>query len=707
VSALAPGTLIVNQGSGPESGLDAASEIKKRISRGRENRRQYEPTWHSNLAFASGKHWLEWNRTTRQLVLPEELKEKELYTADVIGEYRTTALAELGSDDDRPELLLRREDLPSEDYQQQLNKAVSFGWDNEWDGDAALGEVDRLTIDLGTSAIRCRWDPTYGPSMGEFPHDRATGQPILDPDQQQEAFENGPTDEIEMRTIKQGRVVWDVLSPFNMIVPPGIPHERDFPWLVIVRPVLLSKVQEEYGEAAAALKEDTDIGSVYGWSTTGIGAGSLTPNTSAYGSGAPDRLRDHVWLFTYLENPTGQYPDGRTVTLATNQYVPLRFDDRLPYVGPDGTPRNGVSFFHWWRVSGRFWSRGLVEVMKDGQRAINKRRTQINEIIDRGMPAVFVQRDSEALNRKGLPAEYVELAPDERAPIVSQGVQPGAWLQGDVEALREDLTHATGIKGSSLGENPANVSTYSQLALINENDQAKRQTIFRERAAAIRHLVEDSVYDIRTYWGAARQIMLDGDSDHIDSAVFNATKIPPFFIVRVPKGSAKPRSQAAELQKIEDVMRVSIEAGQPLPIDWFAKSLDDGQMLPLPSEDADAQVEKATLENHMLLQGEDVTVDYFDPPQTHIPIHRLAEIQAKLSGDMAAFQRIEAHVQQHLQAGIANAQQVSAQMQPGGAPGQPPGVAVPAPGAPPVEGPGSTAPFPGRPPYGQRLNRTI
>jgi hypothetical protein len=694
---------MVDQGYGPQSGTDAVSAIKKRISQGRDHRRQFEPIWHSNLAFAAGKHWLEWNRITRTLAMPEDLVGRELYTADIITEYRTTALGELGSDDDRPELLLRKDDLPSEDYQQQLNRAVGFGWDNEWNGDVALSEADRLTIDLGTAAVRCRWDPTVGPSMGEYPH--VNGQPVLDPEAQAGLFDEngGPTQNVRMKEIKQGRINWDVLSPFNLIVPTGIPHERDFPWEVVVRPVLLDKVKEEYGSAAADLVEDTDIGSVYGWSTTGVGTQSLASNVAVGGSN-PGRLRDHVWLFTYLERPTRAFPDGRTIVLATNQYVPLSFDNKLPYVGPDGTPRSGIAYFHWWRVSGRFWSRGLVEAMKDGQRAINKRRTQINEIIDRGMPAVFVERDSEALNRKGVPAEYIELAPQERAPIISQGIAPGPWMQADVEALREDVTHATGIKGSSLGENPTNVSTYSQLALINENDQAKRQPIIYERKLAIASLVEDSVYDIRTYWGANRQVTLDGDDDQLDSFVFNATKIPPFYIVRVPKGSAKPRSQAAELQKIEDVMRVSIESGQPLPIDWFAKSLDSGQMLDLPQQPADAQVEKATLENHSLINLEPVEVDYFDPPQTHIPIHRLAQIQAKLTGDQQVYALVEKHIQDHLAAAQQNAAQVGAQLN--GQQGAPPGAPA-APGAPPVEGIGSTAAFPGRPPYGERLNRTI
>ena len=32
-------------------------------------------------------------------------------------------------------------------------------------------------------------------------------------------------------------------------------------------------------------------------------------------------------------------------------------------------------------------------------------------------------------------------------PIISQGMAPGPWMQGDVEAIREDIEHATGIKG--------------------------------------------------------------------------------------------------------------------------------------------------------------------------------------------------------------------------------------------------------------------
>src|SRR6266511_2309606 len=102
--------LIVETGAGPHSGTQLVEPIKQRLMAARDARKAYEPTWHSNLAFAAGKHWLQWDRFQRMLVMPQELKDKELYTADVITEYRTTALGELGSDDDRPELPLPRDE---------------------------------------------------------------------------------------------------------------------------------------------------------------------------------------------------------------------------------------------------------------------------------------------------------------------------------------------------------------------------------------------------------------------------------------------------------------------------------------------------------------------------------------------------------------------------------------------------------------------
>lgn len=634
-----------------EGALTDAQELTRKvrdaIKEARDDRKRYEPTWHSNLAFAAGKFWLQWDIRSRSLAFPPELVNRELYSTDVITEYRTTALGELNSDDSRPQLLLRRDDQPSEDYQKILNMALEWGWDYEWNGDAVLSELRRMCLDYGTAAIRCRFDPTVGPVIGEIPH--VGGLPVLDPEQARELLGAGPREDVEMRPIRQGRIVWETLSAFNLIVPPGIPNEADFPWECVVRPALLENVKAEYGAAADDLKEDTDIGSLHGISSNdSTGSVTIGPEGSQ-GS----KLKGHVWLFTYYERQSPKYPRGRVMVFGSNKMKPLSVSEKLPYVSPSGDPISGISYFHWWRVTGRFWSRGLVEAMKDPQRIVNKRRTQINDIIDRGLPAVFVERNSQAKERKGLAVELIEIEPNERAPIEFKGISPGEWMYHDVQEMRVDIEHATGIRGPRLGENPVNVTTYAQLALLNENDQVKRQSILTEHKAAIGKLIEASVYDMRTYWGSERVLTVVGEDEMAESVAFNATRIPPFFIVKVAKGATKPRSQAAELKKIEDIWNAAVATSAYMEsphdwVEWLKDSLEQGQALDLPEGGADAHADKAELENSLLLAGQQIIAKYYDPHGVHIPIHREAEIEAELAGDVQLWASIEEHIQSHV-----------------------------------------------------------
>jgi hypothetical protein len=240
-----------------------------------------------------------------------------------------------------------------------------------------------------------------------------------------------------------------------------------------------------------------------------------------------------------------------------------------------------------------------------------------------------------------------------------------------------DLDRASTIGQSALGENPENAQTYGQLALLHEQEAGKRQVIKKEHQAATATLIEDSVYDIRTYWGSEKQILMDSDDDQVEARVFNATKIPPFFIVRAAKGASKPRTQAAELQKVNDIWTAALASGAvasnpPRWIRWYKESLDAGQALELPEQPNDAAVDKAGLENHMLLQGEPVTVAYYDNPTVHIPLHREAQIEADEAGNAQGAVAIEQHIQEHMAMAAEVAQQQAAAM-PVPPPVEPPG----------------------------------
>lgn len=635
-------------------------EIREWIDESLEDRKRFEPTWHEALEFARGKQWLVWSRYERRMIMPPELEKiaDELYTADRVTEYRMTALGEMSSDDDRPELLLIRDDEWDEEYQKAVNRAVAHAWEREIDADSALMEARRLVLDLGCAAIRPRFDPLKGPIREELVpyHD---GKPVLNTEEAIRLYDEGAP--LEFKPLREGRMCWDVLSPFNMLVPPGVPHEKDFPREGVVRPVLLDEVKDQYPEAAD-LKEDVDIASLMGLSSTAENQMGRGPDNE-FGDGRKQKLRGHVWLYTVYERPCPRYPEGQTVVMGGAKRKLLEVKPGLPHRAANGEPSASVGYLHWWRVTGRFWSRGLVESMQDGQRRYNKRATQNGKIIDRAMPKVFVQEDGVRNWPTGLPMEVIELGPQIPKPEFHQGLGPGDWMWKDLEQIDGDLAHATGIYGPSKGENPENVTTYSQLALIAENDQTKRRPIYQEHRAAIARLVEAAVHDIRVYWGRDKKILVtENDEEMVSSMIFDATRIPDTFIVRPAKGAARPRSQAAMLQLINDLKVAAIEAGiyqGPEWADWYRSSMEAGDPLDFPEVPASQQTELAELENHMLLEGDSPRVAYYDNAAVHVPIHRLAQDQARLTGDMETFVRIEEHVAEHQRMEMANQQQIA------------------------------------------------
>lgn len=628
---------------------------KQRITDAREDRRwPYEATWLSDLAFAGGQQYLEWDPRQRQLAhvstLDPRLEGKELYTADRINEQRQAQLGELSNEDDRPELLVAQNGDTAEEQAKELNSAVQHGWDHEWKARTALEQVDSLAMDMGTAAIRCRWDPTLGPVVQNVPHHQ--GKPILDTQRAYSLVDQGA--QLTFKDIHEGRTVWEPLSAFNILSTPGVNHEDAFPWEIVVRPALIEKVLEQYPDAARLnLTEDKDIASVMGLSTAQVGRASGEPMSTR------GRLKDHIWLYTAYERASRKQPNGRVLTFATNSYRLVHIDPALPYKSPDGTPRSGIAYFHWWRLNDRFWGRSFIQPMKDPQRLINRRKTQVAEIIDRGMPKVFTTEGTLKHDPLGLPLENIEIARDAQPPVFHAGVPAGAWMYEDINSLDNDLQHASTLSIVALGENPTNVGTYAQLALLNENEAGKRSRILLNRQRAIAQLVEDSVYDIRRYWPAQKTILVSGDDDTIAQQTFQKARIPDWFACKIAPGAPQPRSNAAEITKIDAIWAAAHSAGATAATPqmaerwtaWYADSLAAGEALEIPRPDPDLQAEMAHYENEQMLHNPVVPEPTeYDVLLVHEPIHREAQDQARAANDTDAFERIQQHIDKSRQA---------------------------------------------------------
>jgi hypothetical protein len=393
----------------------------------------------------------------------------------------------------------------------------------------------------------------------------------------------------------------------------------------------------------------------------------------------------------------------------------------LDYILPNGQPHTGVVYLHWRRRSDRFWSGSFISPLKDPQRIINRRETQNSEIIDRGMPRVYVKEGDIPETPTGAPMEVVEMSKNASPPQFFAGNGPGNWMYADLQHHTDTLSHASTLSALRLGENPEGVETYSQLALLNDNETSKRSTIIRDHRTQIATLVQLGVHDIRRYWPPEKQILVGGVDDQISAEMFNKAQIPDWYIVQVATGAPAPRSQGAQLKMVDAVWAAAVQAWVAVNagdawVGWYADCLKAGKLVDLPAAQTNTQSDYANLENQLMFAGQQPQVMDYDLLPVHLPVHREAEDQARAAGDTAALARIVAHVQEHMAQAQANAAQLQAtatgQPMPPGAPGSAVPAAPPQ-GAAPAQGAGGAfgnfTPFPrvGPPQYVPRAFNTL
>jgi len=619
---------------------------KKRIAAAEKDQRKYHPLWQEVLAFCQGHHWVKYSGPLgRRLVTIPPPKTGRRYTVDELTQYRLTIHGELAGDDDRPQAHFRVDDRPVENYAEQANLALAYGWDVEWDGSGSLSEGKRIAIDLGTAPMRCRFDQNLGPETGERPF---LGDQMLTRDQAIQAIDAGQP--VRIKNMKEGRIQWDAGLPFNALVPPGIPREKNFPWLVWKSVAYLPDLKERYPNAAKELTADA---------IRSLATMSRPQDPAAAQSSDLDQenLGDHCFVYTAYQTPTRKFPSGKMVLLGCEKQVPLETFDALPYRAPDGSWRMGVYFLHCVRLSDRFWSRGFMELALDPQRAINEHSTRIEQTIAHGQPFRWIEEGSIKKLPDGAAGSVGWTKVGKPRPQTDPGMPPGTWMYDAVRARREDLARAV-MPEAAMGENPTNVTTYSQLALLHSQAKKRLASIVRQQAETVISLTEDSIWDIKTKWGPEKQVMLSGPGEgQIDAFTFNATQWPDYYKIGFSTGSALPRGQEAQVKLIEDQWNAAIQSGAAVQdpaswLQWRADSMLTGKMLALPVPPVDSARQKAEYENQAIFENPDPQfaiglVDYYDPHAQHIPFHRAIQSAARIMGRNDVFVAMEMHCKEH------------------------------------------------------------
>lgn len=613
-----------------------------------EEMNRYLPQIRVNRMFAAGKQHLRINtRDGRVLERPTRDGNVELVTSNFLDQYLDTVKGRLSSTDYKPNFLVSQEYEAAELVAKEINAAFGWGWDNEWNGSHMTMQFLRYIAVDGTVAVRARFDRRYGEIIGDVPY--KDGSPVVDPDEAAKyvAQQHGKGESANIGPYRKGKICWELYDADGFLVAPGYHSPQTLPWYFIKRPVSVNEIKNRYGKLAEDVVEE-DI------STTS----SLT---AGYVDGGETRLEGMAFVYTGYELPNAANPQGLTVVMTENCLLDVRHS--LPLSEHPLGPRTGVHFFRWGVLPGRFMGKAFIENGIGPQKIYNQRLTQINAIINRNMPKVYAEEQSLALPQTGEPMEVIPVRSGAPLPVTVQGVEPGAWMMEDLKMQVEAAERALGIRGVSMGTAPPGVSAYSAMALLTENDSLKLDIVGRDFGQSMDQLCWDTM-ELMRYWEDDKRMMILGPHGRLEEFLFQSSKIPPQYLVRRAEGGSLPRSQAAEIQKINDIWGAS--AGQ-LPLSWYIDSLNAGKPQPIPPSLQDTDKHKAHLENTIILStGMAPPVAPYDDDAVHVEIHRAEQMESQArydAGDLDALDEVdafEAHIQEHEQSAIQNGPALSA-----------------------------------------------
>lgn len=614
------------------------SVFEERRKNAEAGRKRYELEWKIARHFFSGKQWLAVDRDRRIIDLPNP-QDRPRYVINVIPKYVARYQGKLVPDDLRPDVTFRRDDLEAESVADENRRALEFAWDEEAKLDPLFAEASRKRLTYGLSALRVRWDPNYGDVKGEYPIGE-DGKPIVNMDEARsyvaESMQAG-----EIPTIKElrdGRCCGDVFDVWNILPPPGVEHERKFPWLVIVQAVPVQHIRDTYGAAA-----------------NGIEGEHLQAHTGL-GSDGED-LKEHALLYIGYEMPTNAHRQG--LEFHWCQMKPLRTREQLPYI-IDGEPRTGIEFLKFDVVEGQFWPLGLVSGMVGPQRQMNGMRSGTQESIDRGgWPRVFAEKGwyTEVNRPRGAPFEIIEGTPGLKFPDEFSGTGPGPWIRDEYELAKSDMDMVAGLRGDPTNA-PPGTTAFAAFNFFNEQEEESMGEIRKADRQTLKRVAESLLECVGKYWVGDRLLSITNQDDGLmDLVVYNSDRLPRRRFVKLSVQAPISQSPAAESQKILDIYDRSISSGQTLPLDWLFESLLAGKALPMPKREPKVQQDKAEYENLMIAAGMQVVVAPYDNHQIHDQIHAAARTSNEIGGRPDVAQAIELHREQHLMAMQAQAAQ--------------------------------------------------
>ena len=471
-----------------------------------------------------------------------------------------------------------------------------------------------------------------------------------------------------------GKGATDVLSPFEVLVPPTYARFADIPGLIRQRWRTTRWWKENHPELASSLAfcmtpTDKSLQLIRSLSTqTDLGTSmQVMGGGGDSGPGSEGLVEYELWY-----KPCDRYPDGLFLRVAGDTAPKVIHDDDESTPGPlPHQTADGQRFFPWMmqvfsQFGGRIWGRGNLDGILSKQDQINQIDSLIQLIIQRMANPIWLKpKGSEVQSFTGEPGLVVEWNPLAAGGMAKPERIPGENVPPSLMAIRkqlmDDVDRSTGAYDIMRGQKPAGVEAFSALQLLVERSQSRFGQALAERGECYRQWYGLALELERAYGPQERTWAMLGPNRRWTIQKFQSANLQGSVEIVVEDGSQMPKTNLGKRAAIEQANQLQMIDPKD-PDQRYAVFRDFGITHLLPA--LDANVKSA-------LQEQDALERWFEKEMPgpfpmvvkawhDDPVH-LAEHKKWANGDnvrdmLASYQPLEAglteHFKQHEQAAM-------------------------------------------------------
>jgi hypothetical protein len=377
-----------------------------------------------------------------------------------------------------------------------------------------------------------------------------------------------------------GGVHMEIVSPFHLSVPDiTIEDIEDQPYVIHSTTKDLDYVRRTYGVTAAPTTASNDVL---------IDTRYLNITSDANVNKKDQVLCHEVWI-----KPHGHkmFPEGGLVTVIGGKVV--QRIDKYPY------PHGQYPFAKFDHVqTGKFYSDSVVTDLIPLQRELNRTRSQIIEAKNLMAKPQLIAPKGSVDPRKitSEPGQVIQYTPGLQPPTPLPLQALPSYVLQEVDRLVQDMDDVSGQHEISRGQNPSQVTAYSALSYLQEQDESKLAASVSSVEEFIEKIARLYLKYVVYYWDLPRTVRVVGRDKMVDAAAWKGSDIRGNTDIRVEHGSAIPLGKQQKQTFLLDLFKLGA-----IPPEQLFELLD---MNDLNDAESDFMVDKQQASRENILMTE-------------------------------------------------------------------------------------------------------